>query len=205
VPHIAVVRGFLPIVQLLLKQVGKGSSNNNKQTITTTTTSLNHKQQQQQTMLDKLLSIRDDNGATLLHVAAQYGRQELIDVLLACGSDVDARDNTGRTPMIYAVKDVPVRCCVVIVFRWLIVFGFLGVLVLMLVCVGLDRFAYVWTTISSDVSGILGMIIDVLNVVVVVVKATVCCVSISIEERRRRKRQRQRRSLGAMVSGETTF
>jgi hypothetical protein len=80
-------------------------------------------------------------------------------------------------------------------------------LVLMLVCVGLDRFAYVWTTISSDVSGILGMIIDDLNVVVVVVgvKATVCCMSISVEERRRRKRQRQRRSLGAMVSGETTF
>ena len=39
------------------------------------------------------------DGETALHVAAQQGKHELVEALLANGANVNARDNKGRTPL----------------------------------------------------------------------------------------------------------
>ncbi|KAF8476566.1 ankyrin repeat-containing domain protein, partial [Russula ochroleuca] len=41
----------------------------------------------------------DDNGRTPLHTAANYGRVEVVRVLLEHGANVGAEDNKGRTPL----------------------------------------------------------------------------------------------------------
>ena len=38
-------------------------------------------------------------GATLLHEAAEFGYRELVEMLIARGADVNARDVEGRTPL----------------------------------------------------------------------------------------------------------
>jgi ankyrin repeat protein len=46
-----------------------------------------------------LVSRKDNNGETPLHLAALYGSREAAEVLLANNADVNAKDNYGRTPL----------------------------------------------------------------------------------------------------------
>ena len=48
-------------------------------------------------------NVREDNyGATPLHVAAEYGYSEIVEVLLEHGATPNIRDKDGRTPLHYA-------------------------------------------------------------------------------------------------------
>ena len=42
-------------------------------------------------------------GTTPLHHAAQFGRKKIIELLIAQGADVNAKDNFGSTPLDWAV------------------------------------------------------------------------------------------------------
>jgi hypothetical protein len=44
----------------------------------------------------------DNNGATALHLAAEYGSDQICGVLLAVGALVDAKDSHGHTPIMIA-------------------------------------------------------------------------------------------------------
>ena len=49
------------------------------------------------------MNARDNDGATLLHLAAQRPfRKPLIKLVLEYGADVNARDNRSRTPLVLA-------------------------------------------------------------------------------------------------------
>jgi ankyrin repeat protein len=51
-----------------------------------------------------LARARDETGATALHVAAFHGHRAIVDLLLAAGADVNARDDThGATPAGWAI------------------------------------------------------------------------------------------------------
>lgn len=50
------------------------------------------------------LSLRLYNGSLPLHSAAWKGSVECIETLLACGMDIDARNNFGRTPLHFAAE-----------------------------------------------------------------------------------------------------
>jgi len=50
------------------------------------------------------LCVRDDDGATALHVAAQWGNVEAIALLLASNIDVSAETTKGETPLHWAVR-----------------------------------------------------------------------------------------------------
>ena len=51
-----------------------------------------------------LVLARDASGATGLHVAAFHGRRDVVELLLAAGADVNARDGThGATPAGWAI------------------------------------------------------------------------------------------------------
>jgi ankyrin repeat protein len=45
------------------------------------------------------VDVRDEEKQTPLHVAAKWGRRDLVEVLLAHGADVNARDRYGVTPL----------------------------------------------------------------------------------------------------------
>jgi cytohesin len=46
-----------------------------------------------------LVFARWGNSTTALHLAAEYGEEDVIKLLLANGADVNAKDNNGRTPL----------------------------------------------------------------------------------------------------------
>jgi ankyrin repeat protein len=46
-----------------------------------------------------LISSRDQNGDTALHVAALFGHRDVVELLLANQADVNAKDNDGWTPL----------------------------------------------------------------------------------------------------------
>jgi len=48
-----------------------------------------------------------DNGATLLFIAAQKGRLEVVQALLGAGSSVDAAEENGATPLFIAAQRPP--------------------------------------------------------------------------------------------------
>ena len=47
----------------------------------------------------RLLGFRECQGRTALHLAADAGRHEFASWLIAAGADVNARDNSGATPL----------------------------------------------------------------------------------------------------------
>lgn len=49
-------------------------------------------------------NIRSDDGLTPLHIAAAWGRPEIIKILLSCGGDPEAKDSNYMTPINYAIK-----------------------------------------------------------------------------------------------------
>lgn len=50
-----------------------------------------------------VLDATDADGATALHLAAEFHRVAAVDVLLTAGSDVNATDDSGATPLLAAV------------------------------------------------------------------------------------------------------
>lgn len=53
--------------------------------------------------IKKILSYRDHDGATILHIASAYGYQKVIDYLIQRNVPLDSRDNDGWTPIHVAV------------------------------------------------------------------------------------------------------
>jgi Ankyrin repeats (3 copies) len=52
-----------------------------------------------------LATVRDDDGATPLHLATERGHREIVSLLLASGADVNARDDRfGATPTGWAIE-----------------------------------------------------------------------------------------------------
>lgn len=49
--------------------------------------------------LENIVSIRDEKNQTLLHVAAGYGKTNLVSYLIAQGADVNAQDEEGQAPL----------------------------------------------------------------------------------------------------------
>ncbi len=48
------------------------------------------------------VNARDDNGRTLLSVATETGRVEIVEYLVSKGADINAKDNSGQTPLHHA-------------------------------------------------------------------------------------------------------
>ena len=49
-------------------------------------------------------SLKDNEGFSLLHFAAQGGHTSIINKLLSLGLDVDLKDLYGKTPLIIAIE-----------------------------------------------------------------------------------------------------
>jgi cytohesin len=49
----------------------------------------------------------EKNGITALHMAASICNKELVDLLISKGADVNSKDNTGTTPLHYALGCSP--------------------------------------------------------------------------------------------------
>jgi hypothetical protein len=49
-------------------------------------------------------------GQTALHLAAYYGRDEMVKWLIAYGADVEAQDTKGDTPLMLAMQEQHTRC-----------------------------------------------------------------------------------------------
>jgi len=55
----------------------------------------------------KLVRARDGTGATALHVAALQGHRAVVELLLASGAEVNARDDEfGATPAGWAIEQL---------------------------------------------------------------------------------------------------
>lgn len=76
-PLIAVARGIRPVVDMFL---GGGKA-------------------------APILEAKGAAGEGALHVAARFGRRDLIELLVAAGAPIEATDASGATPLHYAVKD----------------------------------------------------------------------------------------------------
>lgn len=47
---------------------------------------------------------KDENGYTLLHIAAKQNSAPVTDFLCSMGADTEAKDSTGKTPLLYALE-----------------------------------------------------------------------------------------------------
>ena len=65
----------------------------------------------QQSALEMLIqngadpSLKDNDGNSLLHVAAQGGNTSIIKKLISLGLDIDSKDLSGKTPVIIAIDE----------------------------------------------------------------------------------------------------
>ncbi|XP_050296832.1 ankyrin repeat and LEM domain-containing protein 1-like [Anthonomus grandis grandis] len=50
-------------------------------------------------------NLRSDEGLTTVHIAAAWGRTEILKLLLSNGGDPGARDASGKTPLHYATEE----------------------------------------------------------------------------------------------------
>ena len=58
----------------------------------------------------RLVRARDAKGATALHVAAFHGYRAIVELLLAAGADINARDDSfGATPAGWAIEPLRER------------------------------------------------------------------------------------------------
>ena len=58
----------------------------------------------------RLVRARDTRGATALHVAAFHGHRAIVELLLAAGADINARDDAfGATPAGWAIEPLRER------------------------------------------------------------------------------------------------
>lgn len=55
-------------------------------------------------MNGKSVHLKQHDGKTALHMAAIYGNEELIEVVINVGGNVDELDDSGLTPLIYAIQ-----------------------------------------------------------------------------------------------------
>lgn len=55
-------------------------------------------------------NIKSDDGLTPLHIAAAWGRPEILQILLCCGGDPNAKDSNYLTPVDYAMKGESPEC-----------------------------------------------------------------------------------------------
>ncbi len=46
---------------------------------------------------------KSSTGITPLHLAIRHGRKKIVELLLAKGAMVNAKDNDGKTPHMYAL------------------------------------------------------------------------------------------------------
>lgn len=49
-------------------------------------------------------NLKSDDGLTPVHIAAAWGRPEILQILLSCGGDPEAQDSNYMSPVDYAVK-----------------------------------------------------------------------------------------------------
>ncbi|NSX83874.1 ankyrin repeat domain-containing protein, partial [Wolbachia endosymbiont of Atemnus politus] len=49
-----------------------------------------------------ILKTAEENGMTVLHLAASYGQEERVKMLIERGAHIDQEDNKGMTPLYYA-------------------------------------------------------------------------------------------------------
>lgn len=56
------------------------------------------------------VDVRDDDGRTALHMAAQFGALETLQRLLQAHADINAQDKLGLTPLFVSAKDVETGC-----------------------------------------------------------------------------------------------
>ena len=54
-------------------------------------------------MNGKSIHLKQHDGKTALHMAAFYGNTELIEVVINVGGNVDELDDSGLTPLVYAI------------------------------------------------------------------------------------------------------
>ena len=47
-------------------------------------------------------SVRDGEGCSAIHLAAQFGHTSIVAYLIAKGQDVDLQDRNGMTPLMWA-------------------------------------------------------------------------------------------------------
>nr|CAH7734612.1 unnamed protein product [Callosobruchus chinensis] len=55
-------------------------------------------------------NVRSEDGLTPVHIAAAWGRSEILRLLLGCGGDPEARDSNRLTPIHYAHKEAHRDC-----------------------------------------------------------------------------------------------
>lgn len=60
--------------------------------------------------MNKCLLFRSDDGLTPVHIAAAWGRIEILELLLSCGGDPEARDIDQKTPFDYAKEEGFIEC-----------------------------------------------------------------------------------------------
>lgn len=51
-----------------------------------------------------LVKVQNGDNGTAMHWAARTGKQDIVELLLAAGSDINAQDRSGATPLQYAVS-----------------------------------------------------------------------------------------------------
>ena len=49
-------------------------------------------------------NIKDADGQTPLHFTAYYGHKEIVELLIAKGADVNAKNDWGWTPLDWAIQ-----------------------------------------------------------------------------------------------------
>lgn len=56
---------------------------------------------------EKALNARDPSGKTPLHLAAESGHRDMVQILVDAGADIDAEDEESTTPMMAAEENGP--------------------------------------------------------------------------------------------------